>query len=191
MSRFASRKAITARNALIENISGQSGRGFVTISYREPHRGGREATQVVVLIVDRDTKMRDQFGNRVGLRGLKKGMVINARFSATMTRSYPPQSRAFAIEIVKENKSSLIEEGRVLRVDALSGVGYILTGVPNNPNRQMRYVVSDSTTLMDRRGNPIRLRSIRPGQTVRIERRSFQTASIPPQTSAIWVQVIS
>ncbi|QIB70773.1 hypothetical protein Ami103574_12880 [Aminipila butyrica] len=61
----------------------------------------------------------------------------------------------------------------------------------NNPNRQMRYVVSNETKLRDRQGNRINLMAIRPGQIVRIEREAFQTASIPPQTSALSVQVIS
>jgi hypothetical protein len=117
-------------------------------------------------------------------------MVVNARFSSDMTRSNPPQAEAFSIVIVKENASSQIEEGRVIHVDARGDFGSILTGVPMVPNRQMRYNVSNTTKIRDRRGNRIPLRFILPGQTIRVERESFQTMSIPPQTSALSVQII-
>ena len=169
----------------------RNGTGHVTISYGRRSNNRTVRRQMVTLIVGRDTRMRDQFGNRIGFRNLREGMVVNARFSSVMTRSNPPQARAFSITIVKENKDSLIEEGRVISVDVIDNFGYILTGNRNNINRQMRYVVSNTTKLRDRRGNRITFRAIRPGQIIRVERASFQTASIPPQTSAITVQIIS
>lgn len=187
----ALRREIAVEDALIENTFTRNRTNFVTISYGVPGRGGLIKIEVVTLIVDRNTRIRDQFGNRIGFRDLRQGMVINTRFSANMTRSNPPQAQAFSIVIVRENKSSLIEEGRVIDVSVEGNFGYILTGVPNNPNRQMRYAVSNRTKLRDRRGNPISLRAIRPGQMVRIEREAFQTMSIPPQTSALSVQIIS
>lgn len=183
--------SITAENALIENISTRNGAGFVTISYGVTDRNRITQMQVVTLVIGNSTRIINQFGNRTGFRALKVGMVINAVFSSNMTRSNPPQARAISIVIVKENSSSLIEEGRVVNVSTEGGFGYILTGNPNDPNRQMRFVVSDTTKLRDRRGNRINLNAIRPGQTVRIERQSFQTMSIPPQTSALSVQIIS
>ncbi len=188
---FTLRREITVDNALIEDTFTSNRTAFVTISYGVMDRNRIVQMQVVTLIIGNNTRIRDQFGNRIGFRGLRTGMVVNARFSSDMSRSNPPQARAFSIEIVKERASSLIEQGRVLSVDEIGGFGYILTGVPNNPNRQMRYVVSDTTKLRDRRGTPITLRAIRPGQMVRIEREPFQTMSIPPQTSALSVQIIS
>lgn len=55
---------------------------------------------------------------------------------------------------------------------------------------QMRFIVSDSTVMLDRRGNRINLRNLRPGMKVRVEHADFQTASIPPQTTAFRVQVL-
>lgn len=187
----ALRREITVENALVEEIFTRNRTGFVTISYGVMDRNRIIQMQLVTLVIGNNTRLRDQFGNRIGLRDLRAGMVVNARFSADMTRSNPPQARAYSIVIVKENSSSQIDEGRVLSVDVIDNFGYILTGVPNNPNRQMRYVVSNETKLRDRRGNRITLRGIRPGQIVRIEREPFQTMSIPPQTSALSVQIIS
>ena len=190
-SASALQREIVVENAVIESMAMRNGTGHVTISYGRRSNNRTVRRQMVTLIVGRDTRMRDQFGNRIGFRNLREGMVVNARFSSVMTRSNPPQARAFSITIVKENKDSLIEEGRVISVDVIDNFGYILTGNRNNINRQMRYVVSNTTKLRDRRGNRITFRAIRPGQIIRVERASFQTASIPPQTSAITVQIIS
>jgi len=187
---FALQREITAENALIEDTFTRNGTDFVTISYGVMDRNRIIQMQVVTLVIGSNTRIRDQFGNRIGFRNLRTSMVVNARFSSAMTRSNPPQAMAFSIVIVKQNTSSLIEEGRVLRVDMTGDYGSILTGIPNIPSRQMRYVVSNTTIIRDRRGNRITLRGIRPGQTVRIERASFQTMSIPPQTSALSVQII-
>lgn len=182
---------ITVENAVIEEIFTRNRTGFVTISYGIMGRNRMVQKQVVTLIIGENTAIWDQFGNPTRFRNLNIGMVVNARFSSNMTRSIPPQAMAFSIAIVKENQSSQIEEGRVLRVDVGREFGYILTGMPNNPNRQMKYVISRDTKIRNRNGNPIPLRAILPGQIVRIERESFQTMSIPPQTSALSVQIIS
>ena len=188
---FALQREITAENALIEDTFTRYRTGFVTISYGVMDRNRVTQMRVVTLVIGNNTRLRDQFGNRIGFRDLRIGMVVNARFSSIMSRSRPPQSIASSIVIVKESMSSLIEEGRVISVDSRGEFGSILTGIPNNPNRQMRYVISNVTKIRDRQGNRIPLRAILPDQTVRIERESFQTMSIPPQTSALSVQIIS
>ncbi|QOX64651.1 hypothetical protein FRZ06_15520 [Anoxybacterium hadale] len=182
---------ISVDDAVIQSISRRQGSGYVTIQYPVSGRNTMTHIQVVTLITSRNTRMRDQFGNPIGLRDLREGMVVSARFSSMMTRSQPPQSRAFSIMVVQENESSIIEEGRVLEVESSRGFNYLLTGQEDNIYSQVRYTITNATLIRDRRGNPIPLRSIRPGQLVRIERASFQTMSIPPQTTALTVQVIS
>lgn len=182
---------IAVDDAVIQSISRRQGNGYVTIQYPVSGRNTMTHIQVVTLITGRNTRMRDQFGNPIGLRDLREGMVVSARFSSMMTRSQPPQSRAFSITVIQENESSIIEEGRVLDVESSRGFNYLLTGFEDNIYSQMRYTITGATLIRDRRGNPIPLRAIRPGQIVRIERASFQTMSIPPQTTTLSVQVIS
>lgn len=181
---------IAVDNAVIQSVRRRQGNGYVTIRYPAGNNL-TDDTYVVTLITGRNTRMSDQFGNNIGLRDLREEMVVNAWFSSMMTRSQPPQSRAFSIMVVKEDESSIIEEGRVLEVESRRGFNYLLTGYEDNIYSQTRYTITNSTLLRDRMGNPIRLNAIRPGQLVRIERASFQTMSIPPQTTALSVQVIS
>lgn len=184
---------ITAENALIENINMRGRTGYITISYavRERNRAKSKRIMLVSLVVTNSTKLTDQFGNTIRISSFRTGMVVNASFSAVMTRSIPPQSRAFSITIIKEKSTSLIEEGRVISVNVFGDSGYILTGEPRNPNRQIKYIVGRNTKLVNKGGNPIRLREIRPGQIIRVEREPFQTLSIPPQTPVLTVQIIS
>jgi len=54
----------------------------------------------------------------------------------------------------------------------------------------MRFVVSQATEILDQTGSSIPLSALQPGQMARIEHANFQTASIPPQTTAYRIQVI-
>jgi hypothetical protein len=105
-----------------------------------------------------------------------------------MTRSIPPQSRAFSISVVREDNQSAFTEGRVMEVNP--EYEFFMIGNPFDINSQMRFNVSDSTIIRDRRGRRIRLSELRPGDFVRVEHATFMTMSIPPQTTAFEVQVL-
>lgn len=189
------KQEIRAKNAVIEEISLGGMSSFVTIFYDgekdwQNNRRHENHGQKLTLVISKSTRIKDQFGNPIGVRNLRVGMVVDARFSAAMTKSIPPQAAAYSVSIVKESKSTIIEEGRVVEVGRRRGNEFILTGSPRNPNRQMKYTIGPRTKIRDRWGNPITLRAIRLGQIVRIERESFQTLSIPPQSRAVTVQIV-
>ena len=83
---------------------------------------------------------------------------------------------------------SSFTEDTVIEVDLANR--FLYTGIPFDILSQMRFVVTDSTTIRDRRGRRIRLRDLRPGDFVRIEHANFMTMSIPPQTTAYDIQVL-
>jgi hypothetical protein len=180
-------EVIFVQDALIEEIIIDNRTGFVTISYGVMGDRCMVYMQLVTLVVDRDTVIRNQFGQDLSLRDLREGMIVDAEFSSAMTRSIPPQSRAFRITVI-QNDSINITEDRVLSVDINNGFFY--TGNAEDMLSQMRFVVNNETRIMDRRGNKIRLRDLRPGQLVRVEHANFQTMSIPPQTTAFNVQIL-
>jgi hypothetical protein len=178
---------IRAENAVIENISMDNRTGFVTISYRDTNDYCMNE-QVVILSVDRETVIRDAFGNPMSLRDLRQGMVVDAEFSAIMTRSMPPQSRAFRITVIDSIEESSVTEGRVIDVDLRNR--FLLAGNPNDIYSQIRFVITDSTVIRDRRGRQISLRDLRTGDFVRVVHANFMTMSIPPQTTAYEVDVL-
>ena len=184
-----SRFVITAEDAFIEEIftDSRSGTGYVTISYGVPGDFCMINMELVTLIVDRDTIIRDQFGQNMRFRDLREGMRVDAEFSSIMTRSIPPQSKAYRITVITQSTPS-ITEGRVLEVDTRNG--FLLTGRADDIYSQMRFVITDATVIKNRRGRRIRLRDIRPGDFVSVEHANFQTMSLPPQTTAFNVQVL-
>ncbi len=177
---------ITAENAFIESVNTDNRTGYVTISYGIMGDFCMMHVQVVTLVVGNDTILLDQFGQPISLGDLREGMMVYAEFSSAMTRSIPPQARAFRIIVVDNNFS--VTEDRVAYVDSVNN--FLYTGNPNNINTQMRFVITDATIIKDRRGRLIRLRDLRPGDFVRVEHAVFQTASIPPQTTAFNVRVL-
>ena len=177
---------LTAERARIENINPDN--YFVTISYKVMDNYCMMKMETITLIVGRDTVIGSQFGQPLNFRELREGMIVDAEFSAVMTRSIPPQSRAFRIIVIDENTGSNFTYETVMDVD--TNYGLLYTGNPNDIYSQMRFVITDATSIIDRSGKRISLRDLRPGDYVRVEHAVFQTASIPPQTTAFKVQVL-
>lgn len=188
---------IFADDAVIEEIFHDNRRtSFITISYGVLGEFNMTHMELVTLVVDSNTIVRNRCGRRISVRDLRVGNVVDAEFSAAMTRSIPPQSRAYRITVVRENVNPNpnpnpnipnIVEDRVMEIDARNN--FLYTGNPNDIMSQMRFVVNNMTEIYDRRGNMISLRDLRHGQMVRVEHADFMTMSIPPQTVAfrIWV----
>ncbi|MHB8127615.1 MAG: hypothetical protein ACYDEX_01265 [Mobilitalea sp.] len=179
---------IRTQDSIIEEIRIDRNTGFVTISYGVMGDFNMIHMELVTLIVSRDTIIQDRAGRNIRLSDLSEGMTVDAEFSAAMTFSIPPQSRAYRIKVVDRNATSNITVGRVLTVDLRNG--FLYTGNANDNSSQMRFVITNSTSILDRNGNRILLRDVRTGQRVRVEHATFQTPSIPPQTTAFVVQII-
>lgn len=177
------------RNALVEEVfSGQEGAGYLLISYAARERNGAINIELIRLNVDGCTSIMDQFGMPVDLHKIEKGMWVDAEFSPAMTRSIPPQSRACRIIVQSDRTKIMITSDRVVKVDVKNR--FIYTGNPRNTADQMKFAISDATLIIDRRGNPIALRDIKPGMVVRVKQANFQTLSIPPQSTAFLIQLM-
>lgn len=177
-------------NALVEEVfCYDNSVGHILISYAVRDADQVTSIQTLRLNTGRNTVILNMFGRRINACQLRKGMWINAVFSSRMTRSIPPQANAFLI-IVKRNPrpQNNTTDGRIASVDPRNR--FLITGNPDDINSQIRYTISDDTVILNRFGNPIPLRALRPGQMVRITHADFQTASIPPQTAAYRIQII-
>ena len=81
-----------------------------------------------------------------------------------------------------------VTTGRIVLVDF--GNNYFITENLRNSNNQIRFNVNQNTTYTNRQGMPIQFRDLQPGQMVRVTHANFQTASIPPQTTAFRVELM-
>ncbi|GAA6500808.1 hypothetical protein K340107D12_36240 [Blautia parvula] len=177
-------------NALIEEVfCFNNSIGHILISYAVPEANQTTSIQTLRLNIGRNTVILNMFGQRVDACQLRQGMWINAVFSSRMTRSIPPQANAFLL-LVRRNPrpQTNTTDGRIASIDLRNR--FLFTGNTNDINSQIRFTVTDDTVILNRFGNPISLRALRPGQMVRINHANFQTASIPPQTTAFRIQVI-
>lgn len=179
---------IRTRDSIIEEIRINRNAGFVTISYGVMGDFNMIHMELVTLVVGGDTVIRDSSGRNLRMSDLREGMVVDTEFSSAMTFSIPPQARAYRITVVNRNTAFNITEGRVLKIDLNNG--FLYTGNANNVSSQMRFVITNSTVILGRNGNQIHLRNINPGQRVRVKHATFQTASIPPQTTAFEVRIM-
>lgn len=177
-------------NALVEEVSDTNCQiGYLVVSYSVKKPNGMTLIELLRLNINKNTLILNSLGLPMRLCDIHKGMWIDALFSAIMTRSIPPQSNAFFIIARREPQASMnVTTDRIAMVDTKNK--FLYTGWLNNINSQMRFVITDSTTISDRNGNPVSLCSLRPGQMVRVTHASFQTASIPPQTTAFHIQLL-
>lgn len=177
-------------NALVEEVSvSNNTTGYIIISYVDFSAGGVETMSFMRLNVNRNTAIINLAGGSSSLSDIQEGMWIDALFSPMMTRSIPPQSNAFLILVRRglPNSTSTTTD-RILAVDF--GNNTFVAGTPNNINRQTRFLVTDNTLIRNRQDNPISFSDLQPGQMVRIIHSNAQTASIPPQTTAYYVQLL-
>lgn len=145
--------------------------------------------ETIRLNLNRNTVVLNAFGQNMCLCCLQPGMRISAVISSSTTRSIPPQATAFLVAVQRNFRPpSSVTTGRIILVDFDNR--YILTEDPNNIRNQTKFIITNTTTINNRFGAPVRFSALQPGQLARITHANFQTASIPPQTTAFHIQLL-
>lgn len=184
---IANQSATHISNAIIEDINLDRNNTLITVSYMD-RRPRQNEKQTVRLVVSRQTLIFDERGNIVPVSALRVGMTINATISSAMTRSIPPQANAFLIRIVRRPERENITTGRIVNLDARNRHFSTMRG--GDASSIIRFNVPENTPIFNQRGQRIALEDLSVGMQVRVRHASFMTASIPPQTTALRVQVI-
>lgn len=179
-----------AENALVENVFTPIGEtSHLLISYNVIGSNTMTFIELLRLNINSNTVLLDSFGSSICICEIQKGMLIDAIFSPVMTRSIPPQSNAFLIVLQTDSRFRLNAVAhQVIMVDADNNLLY--TEDPDNLNSEIIFTISDRTSIRDATGFPITLQSLTPGQAVKIIHANFQTTSIPPQTTAFYIQLL-
>lgn len=186
---FSDRNRIRVTDAVILQISKDRGTTFVTIEYTDcPTCRRQNPNQRVTLIVNRDTRIRNERGRNTPASSLEPGMVVDAVFSEAMTRSLPPQAQAFEIRIKSTPLPFDTTYGRIIEVNTRGQ--FILTTSSTNPASIIRFNISPETRILDPFGRVIPLSRLVPGLRVRVQHATFMTSSIPPQTTAFVIQIV-
>lgn len=178
---------INVFNAVIDDIFSDRGTRFVTISYNECVRCVNNVNRVT-LIVDSNTLIIDQWGNTVNANRLRRGMNINASFSTVMTRSIPPQTVAYTIQLLNSTTFYDTTDGRIVSVDRANRFITVLAN--SNMSPVIRFNIAPNAIIMTPFGRTTGISALTPGMRVRITHATFMTLSIPPQTTAYRIQIM-
>lgn len=181
-------EVIVVNSAVIQSVYADRNNGQVTIAFRLMDKNQIANVNVLTLNVDHNTIIQNRRKKTLKLNQLRRGMIVYTEFSSAMTRSIPPQAYAYKIIVINDVDNVEEKIDTVIRVDEKNDIMY--TGKMNDIYSQMKFVVTNLTTIYDRKGNRISLNDIRPRDTVRVIHANFQTASIPPQTTAYSIQVL-
>lgn len=183
---FSENSTINITNGVIDNISSDRGTTFITVSYSDCVNCTR-TERTVRLVVDRNTRIFNESGNRIPVSDLRTGMAINATISSAMTRSIPPQASAMVIRIIGRPLPDNIAIGRIVDVDRQNRSFTIISN--NNLSSIIRFNVPMNAIILNRNGRPITFNALVPGLQVWVRHAAFMTASIPPQTTAFEVRI--
>ncbi len=184
-----SENVMRVENAVIEQVNVANKRtGYVLISIGNSDHTGQNTLDQIRLNISRNTMIISENGEPMNIDDLTTGMRIDAEFSSAMTRSIPPQTNAYRIIVLANEHEVDITMDRVVSVDTDNG--FITTGNPYDINEQIRFNISEDTTIIDENGMNIPISMIEPGKMVYVEHATFQTMSIPPQSPAYFIQVL-
>ena len=178
---------IRISNGTIEEIFGERDTVFVTVSYMES-TDDRERNQTIRLVAGPRTVILNMNGIPVSAGMLRVGMVINAVASSAMTRSIPPQSAAYLIEIVREALPENVVIGAILNIDRNNRS--FTTISERDFSTIIRFNVPEDAVILNRLGRPVDFERLVPGMRVWVRHANFMAASIPPQTTALEVGIL-
>lgn len=94
-------------NATVENVDIKNNN--ITINYKVQYNN-KTYVETMILLIDKDTKIKDASGKTISTKDLKKGMVIDVKHAAISTLSLPAQTLAYIINVCPSSNPSFDEE---------------------------------------------------------------------------------
>lgn len=174
------------QNAFIERVYRDNNVVFLAISYVENKEANILNLKQLTLLINRKTKLMDQYGQRLCLADLTIGTMIDVEIMSEFP--VPTRVRARQIKASKEyNKEDTILD-KVLVTDF--DQGYILIGKEMDIKSYIRCNINPSTNILDNRGRRIPLNYIKTGRTVKVIHSQTKIMSIPVQVNACSIQIL-
>ncbi len=154
-----------------------------------------DGTMDIQLNVSEETALTNAKGEKITLADIEKDDVVDAVYSAAMTRSLPPQSAAKSIVLTDKTAEDLAKPAEMI---ALGGTVVEVTenqitvlpeGKEDDMMNYMVLNVGDKTVFQDDAGEAIQKDDIQKGDKVFARHAGFMTMSIPPQSPAFVVEL--
>jgi len=163
-------------------------RFFLLIIISDIYETISEALRLNVTI---STVILNSYGYHILLSDIEEGMLVDSLFSSINAGLTPPHADATLIVARTYDQPPLnFIIDRIAKVDIDNS--FLFTGDPNNTDNQIRFNISNITTIRDKDSNPVPLRSLHPGLLVDVivAHTNFQNSVIPNEAEALHVQIL-
>lgn len=179
---------LQVNNALVTDVFFRSRTtGHLDILYANEQN--KTISQSLRLHVSLYTDILNSLGEHMCLCDIQEGMLIDSLFSPIMERRDPPQANAYLIIARESGQPSLnTTTDQIAKVDMVNFIFY--TGDPDNMEDQIKFSVRSTTTILDKNGNPLPFRSLRPGLLVNVTHSNVQTRDSSRQAEAFHIQLL-
>lgn len=178
------------RNAKIEDINISNNN--ITVIYDEV-RDNKIYEETIILLIDNNTVIKNEFEKTIAITDLKVGMLINANHSEAVTLGMPPTAKAYSIYVVDNNQSILIENATINNVDT-KNTRITVTYEDkfySNIYTEIVLLVDNNTIIKDSTGKFITLKDLKVGMKIDATHSQAATFSMPPMTLAYSINVKS
>lgn len=164
--------------------------GYLDILYAN-YEQNEAISESLRLNVTISTVILNSYGYHIFLSDIEEGMLVDSLFSPINVGLTPPQVDADLIVARTYDHPPLsFVIDRIAKVDIDNS--FLYTGDPNNTDNQIKFNISNITTIRDKDSNPVPLRSLHPGLLVDVivAHTNFQNTIIPNEADALHVQVL-
>ncbi|PJJ28432.1 hypothetical protein [Lacrimispora celerecrescens] len=164
--------------------------GYLDILYAN-YEQNEAISESLRLNVTISTVILNSYGYHIFLSDIEEGMLVDSLFSPINVGLTPPQVDADLIVARTYDQPPLsFVIDRIAKVDIDNS--FLYTGDPNNTDNQIKFNISNITTIRDKDSNPVPLRSLHPGLLVDVivAHTNFQNTIIPNEADALHVQVL-
>lgn len=177
-------------NATIEDINIRNNN--ITVIYDVVH-DNKIYEETIILLVDNNTVIRNEFEKTIAITDLKVGMLINAKHSEAVTLGIPPTAKAHSIYVVDNNQSLLIENAKINNVDTKnSRITVTYEDKFNNKiYTEMILLFDNNTIIKDSTGKSLTLKDLKVGMIIDATHSQAVTYSMPPMSLAYSINVKS
>ena len=185
------KQSVLIENATIDDIDLRNKN--ITVSYDVKY-GTKVYEETIVLLVDKDTVIKNELGKAIALTDLEIGMTVNAKRAVVTTLGLPPTAKAYSIEVVDNKQTVLIENATIDNVD-LRNDRITVTYEEKFKNKvyeeTMILLIDNNTIIKDSKGKSIGLKDLEVGMTIDAKHALSATLSMPPMSLAYSIDVIS
>ncbi|MCD4806518.1 MAG: hypothetical protein K8R13_02915 [Methanococcoides sp.] len=155
----------------------------------------------IYLKIGQETTIKDSNGNELTIEDLDNGTRIEAYYGPATTRSLPAQSVAISIVVLDEDEKPGILQpvktlGTIIGTEKWTSSTMVLLDedeveIGEGYPCDIYLSIGDQTTIEDENGNKLSVEDLTKGTRVEAYYGPMVTASLPPQSGAVSIVVLS